>query len=237
VKIPRIVDLTHAFDENSICWSADEKFERTPLAYGRYHAGIWYANFCYRSGEHCGTHMDAPIHFAEGKRSMEQIPVAQLIGPGVKISVADACSRDRDYRLQAADILAWETRLGRIPDGAIVLVHNGWGRYWEDRAAYLGSAGNNPADFHFPGIARDAAQLLAAERRIAMVGIDTASLDHGPSRDYITHQILCGAEIPGVENIAGMERLPETGFVVLALPMKIAGGSGAPCRIVALLDT
>ena len=236
MKIPRLIDLTHTLDEKTPYWSAEEKFERTTLAHGRNENGIWYSNFCFRSGEHCGTHMDAPLHFAEGKRSIEQLPLSQLIGPAVKISVASACESDRDYCISARDILAWESRLGRIPEDAVVLFHTGWGRYWEDRARYLGAAGEDSAQFHFPGIGRDAAELLAFERRIAMVGIDTASLDHGPSRDFASHQVFCGAEIPGVENVAGLEELPDSGFLVLALPMKIAGGSGAPCRIVALVD-
>ena len=236
MKIPRLIDLTHTLDETNPYWSDEEKFERTVLSHGRTDTGIWYSNFCFRSGEHCGTHMDAPIHFAEGKRSIEQLPLSQLIGPAVKISVALACEKNSDYSVSVPDILVWESRFGRIPQGAVVLFHTGWGSYWRDRMRYLGMDGHDPEQVHFPGIGRDAADLLASERRIAMVGIDTASLDHGPSRDYPSHQILCGAEIPGVENVASLEELPESGFLVLALPIKIVGGSGAPCRIVALLD-
>ena len=236
MRIPRLIDLTHTLDEKTPYWSTQERFERTQLAHGRSDAGIWYSNFCFRSGEHCGTHMDAPIHFAEGKQSIEQLPLSQLIGPAMKISVAAVCESNRDYCISTTDIVTWESRFGRIPNGAVVLFHTGWSRYWGDRAGYLGVTDEAAARFHFPGISRDAAELLASERRIAMVGIDTASFDHGPSRDYHAHQVFCGAEIPGIENVAGLEELPETGFLVLALPMKIAGGSGAPCRIVALLD-
>ena len=238
MRIPRIIDLTYPFDDRTIYWSQKEKFARTQLAFGRNEAGLWIANFSFAAGEHGGTHMDAPLHFAEAKRSIADIPIGQHIGAGVKISIADQCSRDRDYRLQASDLLSWEAVAGPIPKGAILLIHTGWGRYWGDRAGYLGSASaEDTAVFHFPGIGRDAAELLSRGRQIAMVGIDTASLDHGPSSDFPAHQILCAAEIPGVENVANLEQLPESGFLVLALPMKIAGGSGAPTRIVALFES
>lgn len=236
LQIPRIVDLSYPFDERTIYWSASERFDHQPVAYGRTEAGYWYASFNFAASEHGGTHLDAPIHFAEGKQSVEQIPIERHLGPGIKISIADKASQDRDYRLAVADIEAWETRNGRIPAGAIVLVHTGWGQYWGDRAQYLGIEGPPEAERrHFPGIGQDAARLLS-QRGVAMVGIDTASLDHGPSQDFITHQVLNGANISGLENVASVEQLPEKGFLVLALPMKIAGGSGAPCRIVALLE-
>ena len=236
-QVPRIVDLTYPFDEKTLYWSAAETFEHKPVAFGRTEAGYWYASYTFAASEHGGTHMDAPIHFAEGKQSVEQIPIEKHLGPGVKISIADRAAQDPDYRLTAADIRAWEARVGPIPPGAIVLIHTGWGRYWGDAPKYFGAEKlDSTAERHFPGIAQDAAELLARERQVAMVGIDTASLDHGPSRDFIVHQVLNGANIAGLENVANLEALPETGFLILALPMKIAAGSGAPCRIVALLD-
>jgi len=236
-QVPRIVDLTYPFDEKTLYWSAAETFVHKPVAFGRTDAGYWYASYTFAASEHGGTHMDAPIHFAEGKQSVEQIPIEKHIGPGVRISVADKAAQDPDYRLTAADIRAWEARVGPIPTGAIVLVHTGWSRYWGDAQKYFGAEKlDDAAERHFPGIAQDAAELLARERQVAMVGIDTASLDHGPSRDFIVHQVLNGANIAGLENIANLDTLPETGFLILALPMKIAAGSGAPCRIVALLD-
>jgi kynurenine formamidase len=236
-RVPTIIDLSYAFDENTVYWPNNEGFQHKQVAYGRTPAGYWYASYTFAGSEHGGTHLDAPIHFAEGTQSVEQIPIERHIGPGVKISIADKAVQDRDYRLTAADIQAWEQRMGQIPAGAIVLVHTGWGRFWGNRAQYLGTDKlNDASDLHFPGIARDAAEWLARERQVAMVGIDTPSLDHGPSRDFIAHQILNGANIAGLENVANLERLPERGFLIVALPMKIAAGSGAPCRVVALLD-
>jgi kynurenine formamidase len=233
--VPRIVDLTYAFDENTVYWPNNESFQHHQVAFGRTPTGYWYSSYTFSASEHGGTHLDSPIHFAEKGQSVEQIPIERHIGPGIKINIADKVSSNRDYRLSASDIQAWEQRMGEIPAGAIVLVHTGWGRHWGNRVEYLGTEKTNDAsDLHFPGIAQDAAEYLARQRQVAMVGIDTPSLDYGPSRDFIAHQILNGANIPGLENVANTDQLPERGFLIMALPMKIAGGSGAPCRIVAL---
>jgi len=237
LAVPRVVDLTYAFDESTIYWPTDTMgFEHEQVLFGRTEAGYWYSSFNYAASEHGGTHMDAPIHFAEGKLSVDQIPVERLVAPGLKISIAAKAAEDPDYRLTAADIEQWEARSGRIPEGSIVLIETGWGQYWGDQLMYLGSdKPGDASDLHFPGIGRDAAALLV-ERRVALVGIDTASLDHGPSQDFIAHQVLNGANIAGLENVANIAQLPERGFLIAALPMKIAGGSGAPCRIIALLN-
>ena len=237
IKVPKAVDLSYAFDESTIYWPTNnEGFRHEKVAFGKTPAGYWYASFNFAASEHGGTHLDAPIHFGEGKQSVEQIPIERLVAPGVKINVAEQSARDRDYRLTAADVRSWEARAGQIPAGAIVLIQTGWGRYWGNRAMYMGSdKPSDASDLHFPGISREAAELLV-QRQVALVGIDTASLDHGPSQDFITHQVLNGANIAGLENVANLDQLPEKGFLVVALPMKIAGGSGAPCRIVALLE-
>ena len=154
----------------------------------------------------------------------------------VVVDISAACARSADYRLSTADLAAWEKTHGRIPDTAIVLVRTGWSRFWPDKKRYLGSdTPGDTAHLHFPGIAPDTAQFLAKQRKIAGVGIDTASIDHGPSKDFMTHRILNGAGIYGLENVANMDKLPPTGVTLIALPMKIKGGSGGPVRIVALL--
>jgi kynurenine formamidase len=235
--VPRIVDLSYAFDQNTVYWPNNESFQHRQVAYGRTPAGYWYSSYTFSASEHGGTHLDAPIHFAENAQSVEQIPIERHIGPGIKIDISDKVSKDRDYRLSASDIQEWEQRMGQIPGGAIVLVHTGWGRNWGNRVQYLGTEKiNDASDLHFPGIAQDAAEFLARQRQVAMIGIDTPSLDYGPSHDFIAHQVLNGANIPGIENVANTDQLPDRGFLILALPMKIAGGSGAPCRVVALLD-
>ena len=138
--------------------------------------------------------------------------------------------------MTVGDINTWEKLHGRIPDGSILLVRTGWGKFWPDRKRYLGTdRPGDTANLHFPGISKEAAEFLTKNRKIYGVGIDTASLDYGPSRDFITHRILNEAGIYGLENVASLEKVPATGARIMALPMKIKGGSGGPVRIVALL--
>jgi kynurenine formamidase len=232
----KLVDLTHFFDENAVFWPTAKPFQWQKDAWGPGPDGQWYASASFCGSEHLGTHIDSPIHFAEGQTTTGAIPLSRLIGPAVVIDISQAASKSADYELSPDDIAAWERRHGRIPDGAIVLVRTGWSKFWPDRKRYLGS--DKPGDasnLHFPGISPAAAKILAAERKIDGVGIDTASLDHGPSKDFRTHRILNGAGIYGLENVAELERLPATGATVIALPMKIRNGTGGPVRIVAVL--
>jgi kynurenine formamidase len=231
----RLIDLSYAFDEQTVYWPTATRFERKQVAHGHSEAGYWYASNDFAASEHGGTHIDAPIHFAAGKRTTDEIPLTQLTGPARVIDVRERVENDPDYRLSPADIDAYEGNHGPIEPGDVVLVWTGFGARYPDAKTYLGSDVRGVAeDLHFPGIGAEAAQLLV-ERQIDMVGLDTASLDHGPSTDFIAHQILNGANIPGLENVANLDRLPPRGAIVIALPMKIAAGSGGPCRIVALL--
>ena len=231
----RLVDLTHAFDERTIYWPTAKPFTWEKEAWGPSSGGYWYTAARYSASEHGGTHLDAPIHFAEGRQSADQIPLSRLIGPGLIIDISAAAMRDPDYLLAPGDIRRWEARHGRVPANSIVFVRSGWARFWGDRKRYLGSdTPRDTANLHFPGISREAAELLV-ERRIDAVGIDTASLDHGQSKDFIVHRILSAANVPGLENVANLERLPPTGATVIALPMKIRGGTGGPARVVAIL--
>ena len=179
-----------------------------------------------------------PDPFRRGASDGRPNPAVSADRPGRSGQRCPRCKRDRDYRLRVDDLVAWESAHGRIPDGAIVLVRTGWGRFWPDKAHYLGS--DKPGDtahLHFPGISRGAAEWLARQRKVDGVGIDTASLDHGPSRDFIAHQVLNGAGIYGLENVANLGELPELGATLIALPMKIQGGSGAPTRVIAILPS
>jgi kynurenine formamidase len=232
----RAIDLTYSFDEKTIYWPTDQSFHWEKTKWGQSPGGYWYASAAYAASEHGGTHLDSPIHFGAGQATTDAIPLTRLIGPAVVVDIGAACARDRDYTLSVADLEAWEKAHGAIPDGAIVLVRTGWGRFWPEKTPYLGS--DVPGDtlgLHFPGIGKDAAEWLVARRKISGVGIDTASLDHGPSRDFIAHRILNGAGLYGLENVANLDRVPVTGATVIALPMKIKGGSGGPVRIIAIL--
>jgi kynurenine formamidase len=233
----RVVDLSHAYDADTIYWPTEPGFVLEKEHDGMTPGGYYYAANRFSSPEHGGTHLDAPIHFAKGRRTVDAIPVAELIGPGVVIDVEAGCARDRDYEVRVADVVAWEKTHGAIPAGAIVFLRTGFGRFWPDRVRYMGTdeqGADAVKKLHFPGLHPDAARLLI-ERRIAAVGIDTPSIDHGPSTTFATHVALFERNVPALENVANLDRLPLRGFTAIALPMKIRGGSGAPVRIVALI--
>lgn len=233
----RIIDLTHSFDERTIYWpTAPSSFQLTRLSYGKTEAGYFYAANVFCTPEHGGTHLDAPIHFAESGLTVDQIPVRQLVGPGIVIDVSQHAAAEPDYRLSAQDVRRWEAKHGTVPEGAIVLLRTGWGKWWDDRKRYLGDdTPGNASRLHFPSYGKDAAEFLVKVRKVAALGVDTASIDYGPSKDFIVHQIVNGANLPGLENIANLEALPETGTWIIALPMKIGGGSGGPLRIVGVI--
>jgi len=231
----KLVDLTHPFDDKAIYWPTAKPFTWEKESWGRNAQGDWYTAGRYSASEHGGTHLDAPIHFAEGRQTVDQIPVEKLIGPAIVIDVREAVLKDRDYRLSLADIAAWETMHGPIPAGSIVLVRTGWEKHWGDKLAYLGTdKAGDTANLHFPGISREAA-LMLGERKVDAIGLDTPSLDHGPSKDFAAHRAFAAATVYGLENVANLDRLPPTGATVIALPMKIAGGTGGPARIIAVL--
>jgi kynurenine formamidase len=232
----KLVDMTYAFSAETIHWPTAKPFQLEKVNEGRTAQGFWYSSYNYSASEHVGTHLDAPFHFAEGKWTTENIPLAQIIGPAVVIDVTRQAGADPDYRLSVADIQRWEKRYGRIPNRSIVLMHSGWGKYWSDPKRYLGSAAPGDVDnLHFPGMSKEAATFLVKGRRVKAVGVDTPSVDHGPSKDFIAHQTLGAANVPVFENVAALDRLPPKGATVFAIPMKIKGGSGAPLRIFAVL--
>jgi len=234
----RVIDLTHTFDEETVYWPTAEGFQLHVDSKGWTPGGYYYEANSFSSAEHGGTHLDAPIHFAEGKRTVDEIPLEQLIGPGIAVDVSAACEQDSDHLVTVAELRGWEREHGEIPEGAIVLLSTGFGRRWPDRARYMGTAERGPeavAKLHFPGLHPDAARWLMEERSIGAVGLDTPSIDHGPSKTFDAHQVLFRANVPALENVANLDQLPPRGFDVIALPMKIRGGSGGPLRIAALV--
>ena len=233
----RMIDLSHAYGGDTLYWPTDTKgFALDTLAEGMTDAGYFYAAKEFATAEHGGTHLDAPVHFAEGGDDVASIPLNRLILPGIVVDVSASAAANPDYLVTAGDVLAWEERHGPVPAGSAVLIRTGWASRWPDALRYLGD--DTPGDasnLHFPGVGEDAARLLLEDRGIGLLGIDTASVDYGQSTDFIVHQIGGAAGVPNLENVGDLTEVPETGFLLAALPMKIEGGTGAPVRIVALV--
>lgn len=235
----RVVDLTHPFDSNSVYWPTAESFKLTKDFEGDTEGGFYYSAYKYSAAEHGGTHIDAPMHFARGKHSVDQIPLEQLMGIAVVIDVTNQSTANADYRVTAQDLQNWEKVNGRIPEGAIVFLRTGFGKHYPDRKRYLGTEERGSgavAKLHFPGLHRDAATWLTTNRTIKAIGLDTASIDYGQSTAFESHRILFEKNIPAFENVANLDQLPLRGFSVIALPMKIRNGSGGPLRIIATLN-
>ena len=233
------IDLSHDFDEHTIYWPTNKPFKKDTVFYGQTEKGYFYASFIYSAEEHGGTHFDAPLHFGNpNSKTVEQIGLRQLMGPGVVVNVSEKALKNRDYLIGISDLLEWESANGRMPDRGIVLLYTGYSRFWPDPLKYTGTelTGSEAVPFlHFPGLDPEAARWLVGNRNINAVGLDTPSIDYGQSADFMAHRILCDAGITIYENLTNLELLPPGGSFIIALPMKIKGGSGAPLRIIAML--
>ena len=235
-----IVDLSQTYDSQTIYWPTAEGFQLRRDAAGVTPAGYYYAANSFFTSEHGGTHIDAPIHFAESHQTVDKIPLDRLIGPAVVVDVRQASDGDTDYQVTTADLQRFEQEHGAIPMDAIVLLRTGFSTRWPGAERYLGTTlrGDEGArNLHFPGLHPDAARWIVANRKIRAIGIDTASIDYGPSTLFESHRELYASDIPAFENLTSLERLPVTGAYVIALPMKIGGGSGAPLRAVAIIPS
>ena len=226
---PRLVDLGHPIAATDPSWEGAPAFDRVPSA--------TFEKDGYAAGritieEHFGTHVDAPAHFAKGGWTVDQIPTDRLYRPGVCIDVSANAAKDADYRLTKADIVAFEARHGQVPAGSVVLIATGWDRFWPDRARYMGEKNGVK---HFPGLSVEADEYLARDRKVAGIGIDTPSIDYGPSTAFEAHHVSLPLNVYHIENAAHLTTLPPTGFMVMVAPIKIAGGSGGPTRLFAFL--
>ena len=232
-----IVDLTHAFSAATPYWpTSPSGFELKRLSFGPTEAGFFYAANSFCAPEHGGTHLDAPIHFSQTGLPVDKLPIGQLVGPAVVIDVSGKAADDRDYRLTRDDVLAFEKAHGTIAPGTIVLLRTDWSRYYGDRKRYFGD--DKPGDasnLHFPSYGEDAAKLLIADRKVAAIGLDTPSIDYGPSKEFPVHRLAGASNVPGLENLNRLGEIPPVGATLIALPMLIEGGSGAPLHAIALV--
>jgi kynurenine formamidase len=228
----RIIDLGYALNDKSPYWPGDnyEPFKLKTIATLEKNGVLSKSFSC---PEHLGTHLDAPNHFEKNQPSVDQIAPADLFAPGVVIDVSAQAGADADYELSAADIGAWERDHGRIPDGAIVFLHTGWGRHWNNYPRYKNQ--DATGKMHFPGFSAEAARLIIGERKARGIGIDTLSMDRGLSKDFAVHHVVNSAGRYGLENVARLDELPPRNFTVVVAPIKIETGSGGPTRIFAIL--
>jgi len=232
----RWIDLTHDFSAETLYWPTAAKFKLEQEFHGQTPKGYFYAANRYSASEHGGTHLDAPVHFSESGKSVDQLTPDQLTGAAVVVNVSARAHTNADYQVSVADLRAWEKDHSHIPNDAIVLLNTGFARHWPDAKQYLGTAETGAeavAKLHFPGLHPETAKWLTTERKIKAIGLDTASIDFGQSTLFESHRILFAQNIPAFENVAGLDALPVTGAYVVALPMKIKDGSGAPLRVIA----
>lgn len=233
------IDLTYSFDSSTLYWPNNPlEFNHLNEFMGRTPLGYFYSSYSISTPEHGGTHLDAPIHFAEGRKTADEIPLTSLTGEAVIIDVSSRALSNRDYLVSIEDVLEWEKNNGQIPANTIILFRTGYGKFYPDREKYFGTTKKGAEaipELHFPGIDSSTTRFLVNERDIKALGLDTPSMDYGQSKDFKTHQILLEKNKPGFENVANLDQLPEKGVYIVALPMKIAKGSGAPLRIVATI--
>jgi kynurenine formamidase len=233
-----LVDLSHPYDSDSIFWPTAEPFRLRKVADCITPQGYYYASNDFSTSEHGGTHIDAPLHFAQGRAPVDRIPLERLVASALVVDVTAKSAADADYQVSVDDLEQWEREHGRIESSDIVLLRTGFSARWPDAARYLGTAERGEAavaNLHFPGLHPETARWLVANRPVRAIGIDTASIDYGQSTLFESHRILFDHEIPAFENLTALDRLPPRGATVIALPMKIRGGSGAPLRAIAIV--
>lgn len=234
------IDLTYPFSDETLYWPNNlTGFHKDTLFAGMTPKGYYYSSYGICAPEHGGTHVDAPIHFAEGRKTLDQLTLDQLMGDAVVIDVSANALENRDYQIVADDVMAWEKQHGQLQDDVIVLFRTGYGKFYPDPLTYFGTDQKGDTALpllHFPGIHPDLATWFIKNRKIKALGLDTPSIDYGQSSDFQTHRILLAENIPAYENVANLEQLPEKGIYLIALPMLIKGGSGGPVRIIAGID-
>ena len=229
----KVIDLTYALNPQNAFWPGEnyQAFELKTIATLE-KDGVLSKAICLP--EHLGTHLDAPNHFEKNQPSVEKLSAQDLFGPGVVIDIEAQAEQNADYTLSRADIARWETQHGPIPQGAIVLLHTGWGRFWNNAARFQNRDARG--QLHFPSYSAEAAKFLIEDRKVRGLGIDNLSIDPGNSPDFPVHHIVNGAGKFGLENVANLDQLPPRGFYLIVAPMKIETGTGGPARIWAVLS-
>ncbi|NWJ70722.1 cyclase family protein [Pseudonocardia sp. ICBG1122] len=240
----RVVDLTTPLQSSTPILELPEPFGQTSRfeleEISRYddRGPAWYWNNI-RTGEHTGTHLDAPNHWITGKDGLDvsQAPLSTLVAPVVVIDMTAEVEKDADHLLQIADVQAWEAENGPLPEGGWLLLRTGWSARGEDEAAFANADGNGP---HTPGVAPDCARWLARETPITGLDVETVGTDAGQAPNlepaFPCHSELMGAGKWGLTSLRNLDQLPATGAVLVVCPLPIVGGSGSPARVLALVE-
>lgn len=228
----RIIDLTHVLNEKNAYWPGPgyEPFHLRTIATIEKDGVLSKA---FSMPEHLGTHIDAPNHFETGQPDLASIAPGQFFAPAAVMDISARAEVDADTTLTLQDITEWEAAHGRVPDGAVILLHTGWGRFWNNYARYKNQ--DAMGKLHFPSYSAEAAEFLIHQRKAKGLGVDNLSIDRGISKDFAVHHIVNKAGRYGLENVAGLEKLPARGFFVIVAPIRIEAGSGGPTRILAIL--
>ena len=226
-----VVDLTHTLRPDFPLfpvYNPTEVAERFSIADDGFFVRSWSFD------EHCGTHVDAPAHFSAEGASVDQLDPVDLVLAVAVIDVRDKVSGDDDALIEPDDVLAWERRHGRLPDRCAVFALTGWGERAGDAEAYLNA--DEGGTLHSPGFSAETTDFLREGRpEVRAIGLDTASLDIGASADFAAHVSWLPSGRYGVENLANLERLPESGAMVAVGAPTFQGGSGGPARVLALV--
>jgi kynurenine formamidase len=198
----------------------------------------WYWND-FSAGEHVGTHLDAPVHWVTGKdgEDVSEVPARKLVAPAVVVDRSAEAARDPDYLLEVDDLERWQAEHGPLPDGGWLLYRTGWDARSGDQARFLNADEAGP---HTPGMSPDCARWLGESTRLVGVGVETVGTDAGRAHSFDPpfpcHAHLLGSGKYGLTQLRNLDRLPPTGAVVVAGPLPIVGGSGAPARVLALVE-
>ena len=227
-----VLDLTHAIDSQVPTYELSEKSPYQARTVATVEKNGYFAREI-SLPEHFGTHLDAPAHFARGMWTVDQIPPERLIAPLVVLDVTKNTKLNPDYQVSVEDVAKWEQAHGQMPGNAVVIASTGWDSRWNSVSDYRNA--DAKGIMHFPGYSLEAAKFLVEGRHVLGLGIDTLSIDYGPSKDFPVHQYTLAHSVYHLENVANLVQVPANGSVVVVAPMKLTGGSGSPVRILALV--
>jgi kynurenine formamidase len=224
----RLQDLTHTFVEGFPVFVPGTGPERETIA--DYDPDGFYAQR-WTFGEHSGTHMDAPGHFVPGGRMSPEITPRELLVPIVVVDISEKAEEDRDATVEVDDLIRFERRHGRIPEGALVAMDSGWADKVDEPLEFKG--GDAFPNYHFPGFSEEAAMWLAQRRDVSAIGVDTISLDPGNSTTFPVHVSFLATDRYGLENLNNLDEIPPRGATAYVGLIPWEDGSGGPCRVIA----